>query len=189
MTDSKSGTGPGSEPVGTAMHPARPASEFEAEARALARAVVRAAEAAHATLVTAESCTGGLVAHLLTEIPGASRVFHGGWVLYDNRRKVADLALSPALLSTHGAVSRPVAEALAENARRRAAAQHAVATTGIAGPTGATAEKPAGFVWIAVASEGGNVRAEAHQHAGDRSANKMAFAADALRALLGVMSP
>lgn len=98
------------------------------------------------TLVTAESCTGGLVAGLITEIPGASNVLERGYVTYSNRAKEEELGVARALLDRFGAVSREVAQAMAEGALARSAATIALAVTGIAGPDGGSAEKPVGLV-------------------------------------------
>ena len=103
------------------------------------------------TVATAESCTGGLLAELLTAIPGASNYFQGGWVTYSNPLKIQQLDLNPELLQTHGAVSAPVAEAMAQVARSKAGADWGISTTGIAGPDGGTAEKPVGTVYIGLA--------------------------------------
>jgi PncC family amidohydrolase len=104
------------------------------------------------TLATAESCTGGLIAHTLTNIPGSSTWFTGGIIAYANRIKTALLGVPSALLKKHGAVSAPVAKAMAQGARKRLKTSFAIATTGIAGPTGATPGKPVGLVFISVAS-------------------------------------
>ncbi len=107
------------------------------------------------TLAIAESCTGGLVGALITEAPGASRVFRGAVVAYDNDVKVAVLGVDAALLARDGAVSEAVALAMADGARRRLAASWGVAVTGVAGPDGGTADKPVGTVWIAIAGPDG----------------------------------
>lgn len=105
------------------------------------------------TVATAESCTGGLVAKRLTDIPGSSDYFVGGVVSYSNRLKTALLGVSETLLATHGAVSEPVARAMAVGAVSRLGADCAIATTGIAGPHGGSPQKPVGLVYIATSVE------------------------------------
>lgn len=135
------------------------------------------------TLATAESCTGGLVGHVLTEVPGSSAWYLGGAVVYSDALK-RDLAGVPReLLATHGAVSAEVAEALAAGIRDRVGADLGIAVTGIAGPAGATPTKPVGLVYVAVADRGG-VEVERRHWDGDRSANKRASADAVLRMLL-----
>ena len=104
------------------------------------------------TLATAESCTGGLITNRITNVPGASKIFLAGYVCYANRAKTDMLDVDPKLIEAHGAVSDPVARALAERARSRAESDHALATTGIAGPTGGSPEKPVGTVYVGLAS-------------------------------------
>ena len=107
------------------------------------------------TLATAESCTGGLLANRLTDVPGASEVFLEGFVSYSNQSKSNLLGVSPELIRRHGAVSEEVVRAMAEGARVRSGATHALATTGIAGPGGGSVEKPVGTLWIGLSEEGG----------------------------------
>ncbi|MEM8737383.1 MAG: competence/damage-inducible protein A [Planctomycetota bacterium] len=104
------------------------------------------------TLATAESCTGGLIGAMLTDIPGSSAAYLGGWVTYTNALKTQQLGVSAAAIDAHGAVSEPVARAMAQGARERSGADLALAVTGIAGPDGGTPEKPVGTVWLALAS-------------------------------------
>ncbi|MBF0593528.1 MAG: CinA family protein [Candidatus Omnitrophica bacterium] len=103
------------------------------------------------TLAVAESCTGGLIAHTLTNIPGSSVFFKGGVVAYANEIKSRFLKVPSTLIKTHGAVSAPVARAMAEGIRQQFKADIALATTGIAGPGGGTPQKPVGLVFIAMA--------------------------------------
>lgn len=119
------------------------------------------------TLALAESCTGGLIAKRLTDVPGASAYFLAGAVTYADRTKEELLGVRRETLAAHGAVSEETAREMAEGARRAAAADYAVSVTGIAGPTGGTPEKPVGTVWICVAGPGGT-DARRLQLAGDR---------------------
>lgn len=123
------------------------------------------------TVATAESCTGGLVGHVLTEIAGSSRYYLGGSVSYSDRLKEQLLGVPPELIVAQGAVSEAVARAMAEGARRLFGADVAVSVTGIAGPGGGTATKPVGLTWVAVADGQGTVM-RSHVWPGDRSANK-----------------
>jgi nicotinamide-nucleotide amidase len=129
-----------------------------AEARMIdeARATLLLAEARARgwRVATAESCTGGLVAAALTDIPGSSDVFDRGFLTYSNAAKTAMVGVPAALIEAHGAVSEPVARAMAEGARRAAGVELAIAITGVAGP-GASAAKPEGLVWVAAATAGG----------------------------------
>jgi nicotinamide-nucleotide amidase len=99
-------------------------------------------------LCTAESCTGGLIAAACTEVSGSSDWFERGMVSYSNASKTELLGVAPALIAAHGAVSAEVAEAMARGALARSAAQVSIAVTGVAGPTGGSAEKPVGTVWF-----------------------------------------
>ena len=107
------------------------------------------------TLATAESCTGGLLSERLTRVPGSSDFYLGGAVCYSNRLKTKFAGVPPTLIEEHGAVSRPVAQALAEGIRRRTNASVGIGITGIAGPSGGTPEKPVGLVFIGLADERG----------------------------------
>jgi nicotinamide-nucleotide amidase len=109
-------------------------------------------------VATAESCTGGLVAALLTEVPGSSAVVEAGFVTYSNEAKAAMLGVRADLLDAHGAVSEAVARAMAEGTLARSRADIAVAITGIAGPGGATATKPVGLVHFGLALRSGVTR-------------------------------
>jgi len=138
----------------------------------------------HLTVATAESCTGGLVAAALTEIPGSSAWFMAGWVTYSNAAKQRDLGVDAQLIIDHGAVSRPVVEAMARGARQRAETDWAVAVSGVAGPGGGTADKPVGTVWLAWAGAGGVLSERCHFD-GARAAVRHAAACHALSILLG----
>ncbi len=122
---------------------------------AQAAALVRDAAARGVVLATAESCTGGLVAGAITDVAGSSAVFDRGWVTYSNAAKSTDLDVDPAVIEAHGAVSAPVAAAMAVGARRRSRADVALSITGIAGPDGGTPTKPVGLVWFGVATAAG----------------------------------
>ncbi len=136
---------------------------------------------------TAESCTGGLVAHVITEVAGSSDYFTGGLVTYSNDLKTGLVDVPADVLEAHGAVSAQVARAMAEGARRRLAVDLAVAVTGVAGPDGGTAAKPVGLTYIAVAdSDGDDVRR--HVWDSDRTGNKRLSAAAALGFLLARLS-
>jgi nicotinamide-nucleotide amidase len=124
------------------------------------------------TLACAESCTGGLLSNRITNVPGASAVFLGGYVTYANALKASALGVDGALIESHGAVSEPVAEAMAVGARERAGADYALATTGIAGPDGGSAEKPVGTVFIALAGKDGATVVEHHRFPTDRKTFK-----------------
>lgn len=119
-----------------------------------AAALLDRARADGVTIATAESCTGGMIAGLLTEIAGSSDVVDRGFVTYSNGAKTDMLGVPAALIDAHGAVSEPVARAMAEGALARSGAGMAVAVTGIAGPGGGSAEKPVGLVHFAVARRG-----------------------------------
>jgi nicotinamide-nucleotide amidase len=119
---------------------------------------------------TAESCTGGLIAATCTALAGSSDWFERGFVTYSNAAKSEQLAVPVALIAQHGAVSEPVARAMAEGALVQSPADIALAVTGIAGPGGATPGKPVGLVWLALAQRGAATHAEALQLRGDRAA-------------------
>jgi nicotinamide-nucleotide amidase len=124
------------------------------EIQTQARKVIETATAARIGITTAESCTGGLIGAALTDVPGASSVFEGGLITYSNDAKHGLLGVPEDMLETHGAVSAPVAEAMAQGAitEMEGRAGIAVAVTGIAGPGGGTAEKPVGLVWFGIAT-------------------------------------
>jgi nicotinamide-nucleotide amidase len=127
---------------------------FGMDEETLEEVVVRELTARRLSLATAESCTGGMIANRLTNVPGASQVFWGGVISYANAAKDSLLGVAPALLAEHGAVSEPVARAMAEGARLRSGADYALAVTGIAGPGGGSDAKPVGTVFIGLAAPG-----------------------------------
>jgi nicotinamide-nucleotide amidase len=120
---------------------------------------VRLARESHNTVATAESCTGGMVAHRITDVPGSSEIFRYGWVTYANEAKMAELGVPADLLEAHGAVSAEVAQAMAEGALRSSGADLAIAITGIAGPSGGTDAKPVGLVYFGLAVRNGTTHA------------------------------
>jgi nicotinamide-nucleotide amidase len=120
----------------------------------LAEQVVNGYSAAKLTIVTAESCTGGLVAAAITEIPGSSQVLHSGLVTYSNEAKINLLKVNPEIIDTFGAVSIAVVWAMAQGALERSGADVALAISGIAGPDGGTIHKPVGTVVFALAKRG-----------------------------------
>ncbi len=133
-------------------------------------------------LVTAESCTGGLIAGACTDLSGSSNWFERGFVSYSNTAKNELLGVEAALLKQHGAVSEEVARAMAAGALARSRAQVAVAVTGVAGPTGGTPDKPVGLVWFGFALPG-QVLTEKMNFPGDRAAVRAATVTHALRRL------
>jgi PncC family amidohydrolase len=135
------------------------------------------------TVAVAESCTGGLVAHTLTEVPGSSGYLIGGVVAYADAVKRELLGVPAEMLEAHGAVSAQVAVAMAEGVRGRLGTNLGVSVTGVAGPDGGTAAKPVGLVYVAVAA-GGNPEVRRHVWPGSRSENKVASAASALELLV-----
>jgi nicotinamide-nucleotide amidase len=144
-------------------------------------------------LTTAESCTGGLVAAACTDLAGSSAWFERGFVTYSNAAKTELLGVDAALIDTHGAVSEPVARAMAAGALARSAAQLSVAITGIAGPSGGSADKPVGTVWFGwgarVDAEAPLLlRAERRLFPGDRAAVRAAATEHALRGLLATLA-
>jgi len=139
------------------------------------------------TISTAESCTGGLVLHRLTNVPGSSAWVMGGVVAYDNSVKQGLLKVRETTLLKHGAVSEETAREMALGARRLLGTDLAISITGIAGPGGGTAEKPVGLTWMALAMPDGRLLSERHVHDGDRLEVKRASADAALAMLLGYL--
>ncbi len=149
------------------------------EGASLPEVVLERARVARVRLATAESCTGGLVSEMLTSVPGSSDVFVGGVVAYANEVKRDLLCVPDAALERFGAVSEPVARAMAEGAASSLGATHAVAITGIAGPTGGTPDKPVGTVWIGLATRD-DTQARTWRFAGPREQIRARAAVHAL---------
>jgi nicotinamide-nucleotide amidase len=138
------------------------------------------------TMATAESCTGGLIAGACTDLSGSSNWFERGFVTYSNAAKTELLGVDAALIAQHGAVSEPVARAMAAGAVARSRAQVAVAVTGVAGPTGGSAAKPVGTVWFGFALPG-EVLTETRRFEGDRAAVRAATVDHALARLVELL--
>jgi PncC family amidohydrolase len=168
-------------PVDATTEQAQP--ETVADLVALAERLQARCLAEGRTVSTAESCTGGLVGHVITEVPGSSDYYLGGAVSYSDAVKHATLGVPTEMLERHGAVSAQVAVAMAEGARRAFASDLAVAVTGIAGPGGGSEAKPVGLTYIAVSDEAGH-DVQRHHWGGDRSQNKLDSARAALALLL-----
>jgi len=154
----------------------------------LEEVVVHRLAALGRTLATAESCTGGSLADRITNVPGASGIFLAGFVTYSNDAKTRALGVPAALIAEHGAVSEPVARAMAEGAMREARSAFALATTGIAGPGGGTPVKPVGTVFIALAAEGRETVVEKQLYPTDRATFKDLTVQRALDMLRGALS-
>lgn len=147
---------------------------------AQAEYVLALCRAARLRVATAESCTGGLIAATLTAIAGSSDVVDRGFVTYSNEAKTALVGVPPALIATHGAVSEPVARAMAEGALDRAEAEITVAVTGVAGPGGGSPTKPVGLVWFACARAGRPTVTTHHIFPGSRTDVRAATVREAL---------
>ena len=137
-------------------------------------------------LATAESCTGGMIAAACTDLSGSSQWFERGFVTYSNEAKAEMLGVPPGLIEEHGAVSEPVARAMADGALAHSRAQVSLAVTGVAGPTGGTKAKPVGTVWFAWCV-GGETHSEMQHFAGDRAAVRVATVRYALKRLLSLL--
>jgi nicotinamide-nucleotide amidase len=146
----------------------------------MAEAVVQLLRERNLTLATAESCTGGLIANRITDVPGASMVFTHGFVTYANSAKTSLLGVSADDLAADGAVSESVARQMAEGALRASGADIAVAVTGIAGPDGGTPKKPVGTAWIGVAAKCSATQAYKVFHPRNRHDFKLAVSQSAL---------
>ena len=153
---------------------------FDAALYARAASLLDALKGRGLTLATAESCTGGLIAGLLTEVPGSSAVIEAGFITYADRAKETLLGVRRSTLQAHGAVSELTAREMAEGALNAAGSGLAVAVTGIAGPGGGTAEKPVGLVHLAMAQKNGPTLHARQVFTGDRTAVRLKTVAAAL---------
>ena len=163
------------------------AAVFSRDGESLEAAVVKLLTERGQTLAVAESCTGGFLAHRITNVPGASAVFLSGSVPYSNEAKTKMLRVDPQLISEHGAVSEEVARALAEGAREEAKTTFALATTGIAAPGGGPSEKPVGTVFVALAREGAATAVRQFHFPDDRPTFKELTTQNALEMLRRAM--
>jgi len=166
--------------AGEVLHAELGAHIVSDDHRSLEKVVVDSLTARGETLALAESCTGGAIAHRITNVPGASAVFLAGYVTYANEAKTRTLGVDAELIGAHGAVSEPVARAMAEGARAASGASFAIATTGVAGPSGGSAEKPVGTVFVAVASAHAPTRVEKLFFPSDRERFKQLVSQSAL---------
>lgn len=156
---------------------------FTKPLRGLAESILESARQTNLKIATAESCTGGLIVGVLTEIAGSSDVVDRGFVTYSNQAKTDMLGVTLDLLIDYGAVSEEVARAMAEGAVKQSAADVAVSVTGIAGPGGGTATKPVGLVHFACARKGRATLHERRVFVGDRSAVRKSAVTTALKLL------
>ena len=166
--------------------------ESEPELYELAERVAHKLRAAERRLVTAESCTGGWVAKVLTDVPGSSQWFECGYVTYSNAAKMRDLGVAAATLESFGAVSEQAVREMAEGALRVAGATVALALSGIAGPDGGTPGKPVGTVWFCAAARAGtaiDIIAEERVFSGDRACVRVHSVQHALRLILRLDLP
>jgi len=148
-----------------------------------ARRLLKEFEAVGLTVAVAESCTGGMIAAALTDVPGSSAVLDRGFVTYSNAAKTEMLGVPVTLILSHGAVSPEVAAAMAVGALKHSHADVSVAVTGVAGPGGGTETKPVGRVHIATAARKGPVKSKEYTFAGDRDAIRLATTLEALERL------
>ena len=139
-------------------------------------------------LTTAESCTGGWIAKVITDVPGSSGWFEYGFVTYSNKAKEELLSVAPATLEQHGAVSAKTVTEMAQGALKRSRADLAVAVSGVAGPDGGSPDKPVGTVWLAWAVKNGSVRTHRQIFPGDRDAVRRQTVTMALEGLLDVLN-
>ncbi|MCW8808442.1 MAG: CinA family protein [Rhodanobacter sp.] len=166
-----------------------PSVPTDAELLTLAAEVASDVKQSKLMLVTAESCTGGWIAKVLTDLPGSSAWFDAGVVTYSNEAKEALLGVNPRTLEQTGAVSEETVLEMVSGALARFGAGVAVAVTGIAGPSGGTVDKPVGTVWVGWKRHGGHARAQLFQFSGDREAIRRQTVAAALSGLRQTLTP
>lgn len=164
-----------------------PSSITDEQLDRLARQLAAPLQAHAQRLCTAESCTGGWLGKVLTDIAGSSGWFERGFITYSNQAKQDLLGVPAVLLSQYGAVSQEAATAMALGALSHSLAQYSVAITGIAGPGGGTVDKPVGLVWFAWAAEGRLFTSTSRQFAGDRDAVRRQAVQQALLGLLSML--
>lgn len=160
------------------------ASVFAEGERSLAETVLGLLRRRGERVATVESCTGGLIGQMLTDVPGAADAYVGGWVTYTNEMKMREVGVEPAVFAAHGAVSEACCRAMAEGGLARSGADYALAVTGVAGPSGGSEEKPVGTVWVGLASRAGT-RAERFLFKGDRQMVRLRSAVAGLAMLWG----
>ena len=161
---------------------------FNSALLARAARALEAAQAAGVRIVTAETCTAGLVSACLTSVPGASRIFERGFVLYHDSAKATGLGVAEAVSSRHGAVSAEVTAGLAEGALQHSGAGVSVAVTGYAGPGGGSERDPVGTCYVAAARVGRPTRVVRQVFSGDRDAVRLAAVGSAIDALIEQLS-
>lgn len=162
----------------------QPEEDVNEEPQTLARHLGMLLQRLELSLAAAESCTGGWVAKLMTDIPGSSAWFERGFVTYSNAAKMEMLGVREQTLREHGAVSEAVVAEMAQGALARSHADVAVAISGVAGPDGGTVEKPVGMVWLAWAKREGTADAECHNFKGDRTAVRLHAVQTAMQGMI-----
>lgn len=159
---------------------------FDTQLLDKAKNLLATCEAKGLRIATVESCTGGLLAGCLTEVPGSSAVVERGYVTYSNEAKAEEVGVDPSLIQKFGAVSREVAEAMAKGALETAPVQLTAAITGVAGPAGGSTAKPVGLVYTAAAARDGGLDIVENRFTGDRAAIRRASVLQALDQLLAL---
>ena len=172
--------------AGSFLQPPPMPSPTDPQLLALAVEVGERLQAERLSLVTAESCTGGWIAKMITDVPGCSAWFECGIAAYSYEAKQALLGVRPDTLLAHGAVSRETVLEMVSGALIHAGATVSVAVTGIAGPSGGTEDKPVGSVWLAWKRRGGYPHAELHQFEGDRESIRRQTVEVALRGIVRI---